>query len=86
MTQPNMEELIRRRVRESLLVKEELLAGDQVRVLVQIGRALVDAYRRGNKAILFGNGGSTADAQHIAAELVGRYYLERPPPLQSPSP
>lgn len=32
---------------------------------------------RGNKAILFGNGGSVADAQHIAAELVGRYYLER---------
>jgi D-sedoheptulose 7-phosphate isomerase len=34
---------------------------------------LVDAFRRGNKVILFGNGGSAADAQHIAAELVGKF-------------
>lgn len=37
------------------------------------------AFARGNKLLLFGNGGSAADAQHIAAELVNRYVVERPP-------
>jgi D-sedoheptulose 7-phosphate isomerase len=40
--------------------------------------ALIAAYRNGRKAIFFGNGGSAADAQHLAAELVGRYLRERP--------
>ncbi len=39
---------------------------------------LVEAVRAGNKILLFGNGGSAADAQHIAAELVNRYQMERP--------
>lgn len=41
--------------------------------------ALVAAYRAGHKAIFFGNGGSAADAQHLAAEFVGRYLRERKP-------
>lgn len=41
--------------------------------------ALVSAYRAGHKALLFGNGGSAADAQHLAAEFVGRYLRERTP-------
>lgn len=41
--------------------------------------ALVDAYRTGHKALFFGNGGSAADAQHLAAEFVGRYLRERGP-------
>lgn len=41
--------------------------------------ALVEAYRRGHKAIFFGNGGSAADAQHLAAEFVGRFVRERDP-------
>lgn len=41
--------------------------------------ALIAAYRAGNKAILFGNGGSAADAQHLAAEFLGRYLRERRP-------
>ena len=40
---------------------------------------LVEAYRTGHKAIFFGNGGSAADAQHLAAEFVGRYLRERGP-------
>jgi D-sedoheptulose 7-phosphate isomerase len=40
---------------------------------------LVECYRNRGKVLLFGNGGSAADAQHIAAELVGKYYLSRPP-------
>jgi D-sedoheptulose 7-phosphate isomerase len=41
--------------------------------------ALVSAYRAGHKALFFGNGGSAADAQHIAAEFLGRYLRERQP-------
>ena len=39
----------------------------------------MDAYRTGQKLILFGNGGSAADAQHIAAEFVGKLYIRRRP-------
>ncbi|TKT72389.1 D-sedoheptulose 7-phosphate isomerase [Afipia massiliensis] len=42
-----------------------------------IARAVADALRAGNKLLLIGNGGSAADAQHIAAEIVGRYKQER---------
>src|ERR1035437_11037676 len=41
--------------------------------------ALVSAYRTGHKALFFGNGGSAADAQHLAAEFLGRYLRERRP-------
>jgi D-sedoheptulose 7-phosphate isomerase len=43
-----------------------------------IAHAVADAIRSGNKLLLIGNGGSAADAQHIAAEIVGRYKQERP--------
>src|ERR1700754_642774 len=43
-----------------------------------IARLVTDALRAGNKLLLIGNGGSAADAQHIAAEVVGRYKQERP--------
>lgn len=43
-----------------------------------VGQRLVHAFRSGNKLLIMGNGGSAADAQHIAAELVGRYKIERP--------
>lgn len=43
-----------------------------------IADAIAQALRNGNKLLLIGNGGSAADAQHIAAEIVGRYKLERP--------
>ena len=55
------------------------LASDSVRVgmIGQIARKIVESFRRGNKLLLMGNGGSAADAQHIAAEFVGRFKLER---------
>jgi D-sedoheptulose 7-phosphate isomerase len=48
-----------------------------VRLIAKVGREFVVALRTGHKILLFGNGGSAADAQHIAAELVGRYQRER---------
>ncbi len=63
-------------LKESLRVKEELLKS-QVEVIVKIVEAIIRALKDGGKVILFGNGGSAADAQHLAAELVGRFNLER---------
>ena len=47
--------------------------------LTEAAGALVSAYRSGHKALFFGNGGSAADAQHFAAEFVGRYLRQRGP-------
>jgi D-sedoheptulose 7-phosphate isomerase len=46
-------------------------------ILLEMTELVVEAYARGGKVILMGNGGSAADAQHIAAELVSRFRLER---------
>ncbi len=56
-----------------------MLSDSQIVVTVaKVSEILVKALKQGNKALLFGNGGSAANAQHIAAELVGRFALERP--------
>ncbi len=72
--------LIQTRLAESAGVKEAMKRDDEfTSTLASIAVAVVDAYRTGNKVLLFGNGGSAADAQHIAAELVGRFYKDRKP-------
>jgi D-sedoheptulose 7-phosphate isomerase len=63
---------------ESIRVKQAFLR-DNLKTLTQAIDALVSAFQRGNKLLLFGNGGSAADAQHIAAEFVNRFMIERPP-------
>jgi D-sedoheptulose 7-phosphate isomerase len=52
---------------------------DDADAVVAAAGAIVDAYRGGGKLLVFGNGGSAADAQHIAAEFVGRFLRERDP-------
>ena len=47
-------------------------------LVLSVGRRIADALRAGGKVLVFGNGGSAADAQHFAAELVGRYVKNRP--------
>lgn len=69
------ESLISQRVQESIEVKKKLLGFKSL--IKEISQKIVHAYRNNNKVILFGNGGSAADAQHIAAELTGKYYLVR---------
>ena len=49
-----------------------------IKKIGQLSNILVNAYKTGNKAIFAGNGGSAADAQHLAAELVSRFYYDRP--------
>jgi len=63
---------------ESIRVKQSFLR-DNLEVLTEAIDAVVAAFRRGNKFLLFGNGGSAADAQHIAAEFTNRFLVERPP-------
>jgi D-sedoheptulose 7-phosphate isomerase len=66
-------------IRASIAVKERLLASSElVAMLARVSEMLVEALERGNKVLLFGNGGSAADAQHIAAEFVGRFAFDRP--------
>lgn len=70
-------ETIQERIGESLAVKQALL-DTQAGAIAEAGELLVACIRGGHKAILFGNGGSAADALHIATELVGRYLRQRP--------
>jgi D-sedoheptulose 7-phosphate isomerase len=63
---------------ESVRVKQAFLR-DNIDRLVQVVDVIVAALQKGNKLLLFGNGGSAADAQHIAAEFTNRFRVERPP-------
>lgn len=71
-----LEQRFRAQVEQSLGVKQALL--DDLGPCVHVAHVLIDAYRAGGAMFLFGNGGSAADAQHIAAEFLGRFYIERP--------
>ena len=70
---------VEKSIKASISAKERLLEDnvlmDTIGKVVEI---LIGAFKSGNKAILFGNGGSAADAQHIAAEFVGRFAFDRP--------
>jgi D-sedoheptulose 7-phosphate isomerase len=76
---PALERLIVDRIDESIAVKRHL-AGDSkfVSLVADAARAITASIRGGGTVFFFGNGGSAADAQHIAAELAGRYLRERP--------
>src|SRR5437879_2290425 len=66
-------------IQASIAVKERLLSSAEVvSSVAKVSEILVDAFEQGSKVLLFGNGGSAADAQHIAAEFVGRFAFDRP--------
>lgn len=70
-----MEEKISQLINEGIAVKK-LLIEENV-ILSNIIEELISAYKKGNKILICGNGGSAADSQHFAAELVGRFKLNR---------
>lgn len=70
-----MKELISQALAQSAEIKSEL--AKEVNLIIKMAEAFITTYQQGGKVILFGNGGSAADAQHIAAELVGRFKKER---------
>jgi len=68
-----------RSIEDSIAAKERLLnQPDTLATIECVSELLIRAMQAGNKLLLFGNGGSAADAQHIAAEFIGRFALDRP--------
>jgi phosphoheptose isomerase len=83
----DFEHRVRELIEASIATKQSLLSSpDVVMTVARVSEILVNALKQGNKALLFGNGGSAADAQHIAAELVGRFAFDRPAYLHWPYP
>lgn len=71
---------IKQRIQASIDVKRKLLESTTIiETLEKVMDVMVEALRRDKKILLCGNGGSAADAQHIAAELSGRFYSDRDP-------
>src|SRR6478609_2716517 len=73
-----MRSFIRLRIEESVATKNKLLADEQLlQTIEKTSAAILQALKNGNKVLFCGNGGSAADAQHLAAEFSGRFYINR---------
>ena len=72
-------DVILREINDSISVKQKILKDAAlVDLIKKVADECIAAYTRGNRILLAGNGGSAADAQHIAAEFVSRYAFDRP--------
>lgn len=72
--------MIIQRIKESIEVKQKVLSDEAlIRRIQESAQLIINAYLSGNKTLFCGNGGSAADAQHLAAELSGKFYLDRSP-------
>ncbi len=72
-------DFIQQTIQQSIELKSQLLQQDQLLTAINdVSNRCIDMYRRGNRLLIAGNGGSAADAQHIAAEFVCRFNFERP--------
>jgi len=72
-----MKEKILKAFKESIAVKQKFV-DENIDTIIEVSRLIADTFNRGNKLLLFGNGGSACDASHIAAEFVNRFKKERP--------
>jgi D-sedoheptulose 7-phosphate isomerase len=77
MTAEPADELAERRIRESIEAQQGLLEREVLGAVTSAADLIAGSLRSGGKVLAFGNGGSAADATHLAAELVGRYLLDR---------
>lgn len=74
-----MKSYIKREIQESIQAKQRILEDSNLLdTILEATDAVLEAYKRGNKTLIAGNGGSAADAQHIAAEFVSRFAFDRP--------
>lgn len=74
-----MSDFIENYIKESIQIRQLILQDKNLLEKIQeVSNAIIVAYKSSNKVLLAGNGGSAADAQHIAAELVAKFYIERP--------
>jgi len=71
-----MKKKIEEIINESIFVKENTLQS-QVKVVIAIAKAIIACFKKKGKVIFLGNGGSAADSQHLAAELIGRFQKNR---------
>jgi D-sedoheptulose 7-phosphate isomerase len=71
-----IDDIIKRIFRESIQLKEAFLRNNLEKI-IRVVDVITEALKKGNKVLLFGNGGSAADAQHIAGEFVNRFLIER---------
>lgn len=75
-----MKEKILQTFETSVKVKQQIISNpDLIRKIETLTQKIIDGYKQNGKVLWCGNGGSAADAQHLAAELSGRYYYDRPP-------
>ena len=73
-----MKKIILEHLEESLQVKRQFIE-NQIDHIIRAAEQMAACIKAGNKILIFGNGGSAADAQHLAAEFVNRFKIERPP-------
>lgn len=74
-----MKEFIEKYIKDSIITKEQILNDENLVGLIEkSAKEIIEIYKSEKKVLLAGNGGSAADAQHIAAELVSKFFLERP--------
>ena len=74
-----MNKYIENQVQESYKVTQEIYKSKKLMTLIQsVALGMISVYKGGNKVLLAGNGGSASDAQHIAGELVSKFYFDRP--------
>lgn len=74
-----MKEYIKKQMYESYDLKQAICENESIlELILLIAKDIIGAYKRGKKVLIAGNGGSAADAQHLAGELVNRFYFDRP--------
>lgn len=73
-----MKEYIENMFQEAIEAHKEFSLNN-AEILESMAKMIAECFLRGNKVLIFGNGGSAADAQHIAAEFASRFVMERPP-------
>ncbi len=78
MSTLNLKDLILDTLEQSIILKQNFIS-ENTALIEKGAKIMANALEQGNKIILFGNGGSAADAQHIAAEFINRFQLERTP-------
>lgn len=72
-------DIVTKSFNESMKAKERFLTKKNVSLIVQFAEMTAECFKGGGKLLIIGNGGSAADAQHLAAEFVNRFEIERPP-------
>ncbi len=72
-------DIVTKSFNDSMKTKERFLTKKNVSLIVQFAEMTAECFNGGGKLLIIGNGGSAADAQHLAAEFVNRFEIERPP-------